>query len=339
VLFGLQFAYDINATFVLDIASIGSAGIHGGYSWFEQYSGISYNEITLERVMEQYKPTIISVCPAYDALKHIAKYGELACNTLYILESTGCCSYMHGTQDAAQHSKPQDCWFFDCTRGIYEHFQHIMIDKYQKAQAVAVSLSTVYNPAEYSVAIHIRTGDVQLHIGDTQFFTDMIQSTVHAYLNHMPVHIYYIGQFGVSDNTNTTTEAPTEDWSFLNALHVNTSFYNPDEQTAVHHFIHADMTIITGSSFPYIAMALSNKPVYIASAPKEGTAAFHYVPQSATQFVIHNLDLNGKLAVRRGVDFKAVISRHLTANDRLQLIQCTQTTAEHLADTCSIGAV
>jgi hypothetical protein len=324
---------------VLDVANIGSVGIHGGYSWFEHYSGISYNEVTIEYVMKHYKPTIISICPAYDARVHIAKYGDVACNTLYVLESTGCCSYMHGTQDAIQHSTHHDCWFFDCTRGIYEHFQHIMIDKYQKAQAVAVPLSTVYNTAEYNVAIHIRTGDIQLHIGDTQFFSNMIQSTVHTYLSHLPVHIYYIGQFGVSDNTYTMTESPAADWSFLNTLHVNTSFYNPDEQTALHHFIHADMTIITGSSFPYIAMALSDKPIYIASQPKAGTAAFHYIPKSATRYVIHNLDLNGELDVRRGVDFVAVIARHLRANARLQLRQYTRTTTEHLADTCEIDAV
>jgi hypothetical protein len=107
----------------------------------------------------------------------------------------------------------------------------------------------------------------------------MLQSTVHTHLNHMPVHIYYIGQFGtLPDNTNTMTESPTADWSFLNKLHVNISFYNPDEQTALHHFIHADMTIITGSSFPYMAVALSDKPVYIASVPKAGTGAFHYIP-------------------------------------------------------------
>jgi hypothetical protein len=322
VLFGLQFAYDIGATFVLDIQAIASAGVHGGYSWFDQYSGLSYNEMTLEYVTERYKPTVVQVCPAYDALKHIAKHGDAACNTLYILQSTGCCSYMHGTQDTMQLSTPQDCWFFDCTRGVSEHLQPIMIDKYEKAQShSATLLDTVYDKEEYNVAIHIRTGDIQLHIGDTQFFTHMIRSIVHAHLSHMPVHIYYIGQFGVSNNSNTMTESPTADWSFLNKLHVNTSFYNPDEQTALHHFIHADMTIITGSSFPYLAMAGSNKPIYVASVPKAGTAAFHYIPQStATQYVIHNLDSNGNLDVRRGVNFESVIAQHLSANDRIHLL-------------------
>jgi hypothetical protein len=132
VLFGLQFAYDIGATFVLDVASFAQSGIHGGYPWFDQYTGLSYNEMTLEYVMEQYKPTVVSVCPAYDALMQIADYDVAVCNTLYRLSSTGCCSYMYGTQDAAQHSTPQDCWFFDCTRGLSEHFQPIMVDKYRQ---------------------------------------------------------------------------------------------------------------------------------------------------------------------------------------------------------------
>jgi hypothetical protein len=123
-------------------------------------------------------------------------------------------------------------------------------------------------------------------------------------------------------------ESPTADWSFLNKLHVNTSFYNPDEQTALHHFIHADMTIFTGSSFPYIAMTMSNKPVYIASVPKAGTATFHYIPQSAIQYVIHNLDHNGNLNVRRGVNFESVITQHLTANDRLQFTDSFNNTCE-----------
>jgi hypothetical protein len=219
VQFGLQFAYDIKATFVLDVASFTKVGIHGGYSWFERYTGLSYNEMTLEFIVEQYKPTVVSVCPAYNALQHIAKHGDAACNTLYILQSTGCCSYMHGTQDGTPHSAHHDCWYFDCTRGVYEHFQPIMIQKYETAQVAAVLLSTVYNPAVYNVAIHIRTGDLQLHVGDIQFFINMIRSTVSTYLSHMPVHIYYIGQFGsISDNTHTMTESPTADWSFLNKL-------------------------------------------------------------------------------------------------------------------------
>jgi hypothetical protein len=75
------------------------------------------------------------------------------------------------------------------------------------------------------------------------------------------------------------------------------------------------MTIITGSSFPYIAIAFSDKPVYIASAPKAGTAAFHYVPQSAAQYVVHNLDNDGNLDLRQEVDFKAVIAHHLRKNN------------------------
>jgi hypothetical protein len=309
MLLGLQFAYDIGASFVLDIDGIASPGEHGGYPWFDQYTGLSYDELTLPYVLRRYNPTVVVTCPAYDALRHIAEFGDAACNTLYVMQGAGCCSYMHGTQDLTQNSTHQDCWYFDCTRGLLQHFQPIMIEKYNVAQSHdTVPLSTVYNPAEYSVAIHIRTGDVQLHIGDTQFFTNMIQSTVHAYLSHMPVHIYYIGQFGISNNTHTTHTAPTEDWSFLNTLHVNTSFYNPDEQTAIYHFIHADMTVITGSAFPYIAIAVSDKPVYVTAIPKTGVHDFLYDPGNSYSY---DVDEHGRLEISQARAFERAIQHRV----------------------------
>jgi hypothetical protein len=166
-----------------------------------------------------------------------------------------------------------------------------MLQKYKHAQrntshsSSVSTITSVFNTIEYNVAVHIRTGDIKLHVGNVDYFINMIQSTVHAHLSHMPVHVYYIGQFGiVSDNTNTMAESPTADWSFLNRLHVNTSFYNPDEQTALLHFIPADMTIITGSSFPYMAVALSDTPVYITAIPKTGVHDFLYDPDNSYTF-------------------------------------------------------
>jgi hypothetical protein len=201
---------------VLDLNSFKQSGIHGKYPWFDEYSGLSYNEMTLEYVTERYKPTVVTVCPASDALMHITKHGGAACNTLYILQSTGCCNYMHSLYDRSYADVPvKDCWAFECSRGIVEHFLPISSSKYDIAQARGSPLNTVYSRDEYNVAIHIRIGDIQPHFGDTQFFTNMIQSTVHTYLSHMPVHIYYIGQFGsVSDNTKIMTDSITADWSF-----------------------------------------------------------------------------------------------------------------------------
>jgi hypothetical protein len=345
ILFGLQFAYDIGATFVLDVTGLQHNGEHGGYPWFDQYTGLSHNELTLEYVVQHFNPTIVVVCPAYDALQHIAVNGASACNTLYVLQGTDCCSHMHNSQstdDATHHSINHDCWFFECTRGLFEHFQAVMAEKYEIVQSQAsqvVVSNTVYHTEEYNVAIHIRTGDIQLHIGDTQFFTNMIQSTVHTHLRHMPVHIYYIGQFGsVSDNTNTMTESPTADWSFLNKLHVNTSFYNPDEQTALHHFIQADMTIITGSSFPYIAMVLSQKPIFVAAVPKAGTEAFHYVPPFSPQHVVHNVNADGHLQLYPSEDFTTAIADHLLKHGKKHLTLLHNAAKQRFCDVAAIHA-
>jgi hypothetical protein len=76
------------------------------------------------------------------------------------------------------------------------------------------------------------------------------------------------------------------------------------------------MTIITGSSCPYSAVALSQKPIYIASVPQAGTSACYYLPQAATRYVVHNLNKNGELNLRSRVDFKSVIADQLKANKK-----------------------
>jgi hypothetical protein len=304
VLIGLQVAYEMNATFVLDSTALQSEGDHGTYPWFDEMTGISHHEYTLERAIAEYNPRIIDVCPTSAASTSTAMQ---QCNLLFNITSYECCSYLHSV---IEHHTKHDCFTFECHKGLFSTFRPLMLQKYKYAQlntslnTLACKSSLVFNTAEYNVAVHIRTGDVKLHVGNVDYFINMIQSTVRTHLSHMPVHIYYIGQFGVSDNTHAMTESPTEDWSFLNTLHVNTSFYNPDEQTALHHFIHADMTIITGSSFPYIAIALSDKPVYVTAISKTGVHDFLYDPGSSYSF---DLDEHGRLEACQAEAFQRAI--------------------------------
>jgi hypothetical protein len=94
---------------------------------------------------------------------------------------------------------------------------------------------TIFDPTVYNVAVHVRTGDIQLHSGDAGFFSAQINSTVNAHLSHLPVHIYWIGQFPKRDGSRVE---PGSEWSFLDNLHSNTSFFRPDERTALHHSLH-----------------------------------------------------------------------------------------------------
>jgi hypothetical protein len=307
VLIGMQLAYDMNATFVLDLDALQSNGDHGTYPWFDGLTGISYNEHTVKRVIAGYNPEIIDVCPTSAASTSTAKQ---QCNVLFNFTSYHCCDYIY---TETEHHIQHNCFTFECNKGLLSTFRPLTLQKYKHAQqdishsSTASTISSVYYSSEYNVAVHIRTGDVKLHIGNVDYFRNLIQYTVHAHLSHMPVHIYYIGQFGsVSDNNDVMTESPTADWSFLNKLHVNTSFYNPDEQTALHHFIHADMTIITGSSFPYIAMAVSDKTVYVTAIPKTGVHDFLYDSGNSHSF---DLDEHGKLEISQTESFCKAITR------------------------------
>jgi hypothetical protein len=293
----------MNATFVLDLSALQTNGDHGTYPWFDEMTGISHNEYTLERVKTDYNPDILDICPASAATATIAMP---QCNMLFNVTGYKCCSYINSD---SEHDMKHNCFIFECLKGLISTFRPLILSKYRynaqhssRLKSVAFPAQiTIYDDAEYNIAVHIRTGDIRLHVDNTGYFINMIESTAIAHLSHMPVHVYYIGQFGnVSDNTNTMKESPTADWSFLNQLHANTSFYNPDEQTALHHFIQADMTISTGSSFPLIAVALSDKAVYVTAIPKEGVNGYMYDPDNNYTY---NLDEHGKLETSQAEAF------------------------------------
>jgi hypothetical protein len=99
VLLGLQLAYDMNAAFVLNMTALQSNGDHGSYPWFDKVTSISHNEYTLERVIAEYKPDIIDICPTAAASDTTAMQ---QCNVLFNLTSYRCCSYMHS--DIERHT-------------------------------------------------------------------------------------------------------------------------------------------------------------------------------------------------------------------------------------------
>jgi hypothetical protein len=110
VLIGLQLAYDMNATFVLDVTALQFDGDHGTYPWFDEMTGISHNEYTIERVIAEYNPKIIDVCPTSAASAAVSQ-----CNVLFYVTSYKCCGYMHSVTE--RHTKYHDCFTFECNKG------------------------------------------------------------------------------------------------------------------------------------------------------------------------------------------------------------------------------
>lgn len=150
---------------------------------------------------------------------------------------------------------------------LYERVQPL-------AQASLLSVAPHLLPAlafrsladDYNVVIHIRTGDIRLP-SDPSFLRH-VKAQLDALLLDQPVHYYFIAEDpGAGDGRpplgfEYLAEAfQGERVGFLNSLDVRSSLWQ---------MMNADLLVLTGSGFPYIAAVSSWKPVVLHGPNKEG---------------------------------------------------------------------
>jgi hypothetical protein len=112
----------------------------------------------------------------------------------------------------------------------------------------------------YTVAIHIRTGDIRLHGGAPAYF-QRLREQLDNYLAGFEVHYVIIAEAPDKGDSPAfdfigdifVNEPPRVRVSHLNQMTVLESLF---------HMMNADMLVTTGSSFPYIAVTVSPKVSY-----------------------------------------------------------------------------
>jgi hypothetical protein len=110
----------------------------------------------------------------------------------------------------------------------------------------------------YTVAIHIRTGDITLHQEHQPLFRRM-KEQVDVILRDHFIHYVFIAEApekGDQPAFGFLTDI------FLEDVRTQVSYMNKmDVPTALIYMMNADMLVTTGSSFPYIAATISPKVV------------------------------------------------------------------------------
>jgi hypothetical protein len=125
-------------------------------------------------------------------------------------------------------------------------------------------------PLEYNVAIHLRVGDIVLHGEDHIFFTNLRNNIDRVLRHFLHVHYYFFAEDPKQANGNPPSYFTFLDSIFTENEHTTVSYINDmDIRSTLFHFMNADMLVITGSSFPYVAITLSTKPVVLFGKPKE----------------------------------------------------------------------
>lgn len=85
-------------------------------------------------------------------------------------------------------------------------------------------------------------------------------------------HVYFLSDGG----RGKEGDLPPAGYDFLpslfsgDGLRVSFVLRRMDARSALFHMMNADMLVMTGSSFPYVAALFSYKPVVLMAVPKEG---------------------------------------------------------------------
>lgn len=163
----------------------------------------------------------------------------------------------------------------------------------------------VYDSTAYNVAVHLRVGDISLKKGDIRYWKNLRDELRELTRRFRKVHYYFFVQRGSEDEEGK----PPGGYEFLVDLFPSggrmfkTWFVTEmNEAETLFHMFNADVLVGTGSAFPYVAMAVSWKPVVLLGVPKEGRHAAMYLADDVV-----TLDDEGRVATPAFAEVQALV--------------------------------
>jgi hypothetical protein len=114
--------------------------------------------------------------------------------------------------------------------------------------------------------IHIRVGDIS-HPASPVFLQN-VKSSLDILLQDERVHYYFI-----AEDPKAGDHQPPKGFEYILKTFNGTQFTfmnSLDVRSSLYHMMNADMLVMTGSGFPYIAAVTSWKPVVLHGANKVG---------------------------------------------------------------------
>lgn len=256
VYFGMLFARENRAIFVLDAARFNLNGTHGSYSWAVSYFGWSILP-TIDAVRSTYsnltRVTVRNWDEAYIYRDH--------CHV--ILESCDqCCADMTAVPMLFETG-----WCFGRRTHVYNGFRlearHLFFRYGNSASSPSVFRDSWSHNA-LVVAWHVRDGDLILNYGHDYF--SIVYNQLALVMHGLSFNIFFFSENLLSPQ-----------FDFLHTF--NASFVSHlDVQSTLHHFVHADVLITSGSSFPSVAAVYSTGAIVLQAFPKESRVGTYELP-------------------------------------------------------------
>jgi hypothetical protein len=262
IVMGMLLADKTNTTFVFDDTCWKHQGDHGGYNWFSDFFPIHETSISLSELLQYWKLTnsstkLVEVHGTWSEVVENAVANEFepsSCNTVYSSTWTMC-------------PPPEYSCFESPIVGVYDDVKWRLRAIYSRSRfhpLLRLFDNSTANGA-LSVAWHVRTGDIVLH--NSIVYYENLASQLRNVLLRIPFQVFFFGE-------NVIDSFPFLADVCKNVLHCSCSFPVVSVADTLHHFIHADILVTSGSSFPIVASLLRDIKPTFAVVPKEGSRVF-----------------------------------------------------------------
>lgn len=276
-------------------------GMHGSSEWLRDMVKIDHNDLELSQVrrrswLAKYRPTTWAEALA------LRDSTRGRCHVL-VEGRDWMCEGPDGVVGFCQSYK----------KGGFEAVKSVLRWKFSHSRYRPGTY--LFDPAEYNVAWHLRTGDITLLQGNRTYFEHLWRQ-IQTITAGLPIRVFFF-----SSNA-AAVKGPPPGFGFLPAVIPGARFVSHlDPPATMYHLVTASMVIETGSSFPAIAHEISTHPLFLFGEPKElllgqssESAAVYatseVVPVSLNGTVLAPLDRVREAALSKWEQFQQDLARH-----------------------------
>jgi len=255
IVLGLELATRVNATFVLEDLDDPSrpVGRHGAYPGLLSFLNLDSTEMRMADVLALYAPRVVDA--SWDNATRVT-----GCNVLIRVPDTSCDVPASSTR-LADTGLDESC--HTVLGDLYNKFKHVFRAKYMaKVAQHRRTYGRLFSRASVNVAWHIRSGDINLHQGDVEYF-DNTRAALEAAARAvgMPVAHYVFAERDLRAQPGYESLARLDNVTFVG---------NDTLLETIHHMAQADVVVETGSSMTAIAHTIAEGPLFVYGCAKEG---------------------------------------------------------------------
>lgn len=245
---GYVYAFERNASLVLDSSHFHHGGKHGSYPWALEFLGLQSIQ-----TLQELKPENLTI--VREIFWHERSFDAPNCGVLFKTCDTCCSNLNRSYIQESSWCYFKKYWAFQSARPFFlRHFPGI--DPTPKI------LEEVRERGSIDMVWHVRIGDLHLEDNTRREFVKRVMEQVHDLLNGRQIELYVLADGNIDSS-----------YDFYHTFkHYRPQYLNIGVKEAFEIMIDCSLLVTSGSAFATVATLLKPKTrISLQSEPKEGT--------------------------------------------------------------------